>query len=151
MNLGFKYGLFTAAGLIVYFLLMNVFGLETNLVLRFFNFFIIIFGSYLVLRKLYKSDNPLPTYVEGLGISLLHCVTAVVAFVLFLAGYIYAVNPSFIQILEESHIWGNNLAIHEAAFAILIEGIASGAAISFAWMQYFKRYIEVPTTANTRA
>ncbi len=137
MNRTIKYGLLTSLFLIIYFILMKLIGQEANFSLRFLNFFILIGGVYALLANSY-AKSPMPSYFEGLISGLLLTVTAVVAFVIFLAAYVSFIDPGFIEILENSRIWGNRLSIGEAAFAIFIEGIASGVVISFAWMQYFK-------------
>lgn len=134
-----QYGGYTALGLIVYFILMKLAGQEANFVLRFFNFLIVIAGIYFLFKKMYGGTSNFPSYFEGLGSGLVLTVTAVVLFVGFMAIYVPVIDPDFIHVLENSQIWGNNLTLAQAAFAIIIEGIASGAVISFALMQHFKR------------
>lgn len=88
----------------------------------------------------------MPSYFEGLGSGLVMTVTAVLIFLGFLGIYVTTIDPDFIDVLENSKIWGNDLTLNQAGFAILIEGIASGAVISFAWMQHFKRKLS-PSSA----
>lgn len=141
MNKPIKYGLLTAAALTVYFLLMKLAGLEGNFALRFVNFFIIIGGCYLLLRNMYSGANGDDSYFTGLIAGVVLSVTAVITFTAFLAVYVLAIDPAFMKILENSQIWGSHLELEQAAFAIIIEGIASGVVISFALMQYFKQFI----------
>ncbi len=134
-----RYGLRTALGLILYFLLMKILGLETNFFLRIFNFFILIGGTYLMLRSTVASGRPF-SYLEGLAYGFTLTITSVVTFLLFMALYTGIIDPNFVAVLESSGMWGSQLTLQQAAFAIFIEGMASGAIISFSWMQYFKKY-----------
>ena len=139
MNKGITYGLYTALGLIVYFLAMRVIGQETNIWLRLLNFFILGAGVYMLFKKMFGKKHTHYSYFDGLKMGVVLTATAVATFVIFLALYVNFVDPTFISVLENSQIWGNQLKIEEAAFAILIEGLASGVVISFTGMQLFKK------------
>lgn len=141
MKLPIKYGALTAVGLIVYFLLMKLFGLETNFLLRIFNFVFIVAGIYALLKTLYSPPNEGPSYFAGLGSGIVLTVTAIVIFLVFLGAYVTYIDPTFMQVLEDSQIWGADLELVEITFAIFVEGLASGLIISFALMQYFKKSI----------
>jgi len=136
MTNSIKYGLYTSLALIVYFLSMKLFGLEKNFYLRFLNFLFIILGIYALIKQELK--KPDATYFSTLiqGISM--TVVTVLTFLVFLAIYIKAFDPSFIEVMEDSQIWGNQLSVIQASVAIFIEGMASGLVITFAWLQYFK-------------
>ncbi|HKL03105.1 MAG TPA: DUF4199 domain-containing protein [Cryomorphaceae bacterium] len=134
------YGLLTALALIIYFLIMKVLGLETNFYLRIFNFVIIVSGVYILLNSIIKSGSNV-SYFEGFGAGFRLTLVAVITFLAFMGLYTKFIDPSFVAVLEETGIWGSNISIGQAAFAIFIEGMASGVVISFAWMQYFKKYI----------
>lgn len=131
-----KYGLFTALALILYFLSMKLFGLEKNFYLRFLNFLIIIIGTYALIKQELKSSDA--TYFSTLVKGISMTVITVFGFLIFLAIYIKAFDPSFIEVMEESQIWGNQLSVVQASVAIFIEGMASGVVITFVWLQYFK-------------
>jgi len=135
-----KYGLLTSLALIVYFLSMKLFGLETNFYLRFLNFLIIIIGVYALLKK--EVAKPESTYFSALVKGISMTVVTVVTFLIFLAIYIKGFDPSFIELMENTQIWGNNLTVTQASFAVFIEGMASGVVITFAWLQYFKNSFE---------
>lgn len=150
MRRGIIYGLYIGIALIVYFLGMKLFGFEKNFYLRIFNFVILIVGVYLLLRhEFFKRDKAI-SYFEGLGLGLRATITAVVVFLVFLAIYVKVFDPGFVEILEESQIWGTNITLNQAAIAIFIEGMASAIAISFVWMQYFKKYTSSPTQLKSQ-
>jgi len=144
MRKGYVYGLVIGAALIAYFLLMKVLGFESNFFLRIFNFVILIAGVYFLLKSQVKDSKQSVTYFEGLGLGLRATITSVIVFIAFLALYIKFFDPGFIQVLETSKIWGSQITLAEAALGILFEGMASAIAISFVWMQYFKKYTESP-------
>lgn len=141
MKLPIKYGALTAVGLIAYFLLMKVFGLETNFFLRIFNFVFIIAGVYLLLNAMFKASDNEFSYFAGLGAGMVMTVTAIIFFLVFLGAYVTYIDPKFMEVLEDSQMWGADLELFEIAFAIFVEGLASGLIISFALMQYFKKQI----------
>lgn len=140
MKKSIVYGLLTALALVIYFLIMKVLGLETNFYLRIFNFVIIVAGVYALLNSMIKTDSNV-SYFEGFGAGFRLTLIAVIAFLVFMGLYTKFIDPSFVKVLENTGIWGSNISLSQAAFAIFIEGMASGVVISFAWMQYFKKYI----------
>lgn len=144
---GYVYGLLIGAALIVYFLLMKVLGLESNFYLRIFNFVILIAGVYFLLKNQIKDSKQSVTYFEGLGLGLRATITSVLVFVAFLAVYVNFFDPGFIKVLENSEIWGSDIKLSQAAVGIFIEGMASAIVISFAWMQYFKKYTVAPNAS----
>jgi hypothetical protein len=150
MRRGIIYGLFIGLALIVYFLAMKLLGLEHNFYLRIFNFVILIGGVYLLLRREFFQTDKSISYFEGLGLGLRATITAVLVFLVFLAIYVKVFDPGFIEVLEESQIWGTNITLNQAAIGIFIEGMASAIAISFAWMQYFKKYTSSPTRLKSK-
>ncbi len=147
MRKGYVYGLIIATALIAYFLLMKLLGLETNFYLRIFNFVILIAGVYFLLNNQIVRSAKSVTYFEGLGLGLRATITSVIAFLAFLAGYISFLDTEFIQVLQESQIWGADITLGQAVTGILIEGLASSVVISFAWMQYFKKYTVSPNAS----
>ncbi len=147
MRKGYVYGLIIAAALIAYFLLMKLLGLETNFYLRIFNFVILIAGVYFLLNNQIVRSAKSVTYFEGLGLGLRATITSVIVFLAFLAGYISFFDTEFIQVLQESQIWGADITLGQAVTGILIEGLASSVVISFAWMQYFKKYTVSPNAS----
>lgn len=134
----FKFGILILAGLVAYFLLMKVAGLEGNVYLRIFNFVIMAAGIGLAQYTFFKKETNKFNYFTGIGIGFISSVIAVLGFVIFMSIYIYLIDPQFIEILRSSEIWTQDVTPTTAAFAVAIEGIVSGAVISFIGMQYFK-------------
>ncbi len=142
MSKALLYGFITGLGLIAYFLLMSVLGLERNFYLRLLNFFIIVGGIYFLFSTLIDTKGRTIGYIEGLGAGLTLSLVSIITFIIFLVIYITYFNPAFMSVLEESRIWGTDLKLSEAAFGIGLEGVVSGFIVSFIWMQYFKRDVD---------
>lgn len=141
MDKGITYGIFTAIGLIVYFLVMKMFGLETVYWLRVFNVFIMIGGIFWMLNNQIRRGKPGVGYFGGLGLGVRLTLTAVILFVIFLAIYGKIINPNFVNSLESSQLWGADVTTDQVVVGILIEGVVSGVVITFILMQFFKGYI----------
>lgn len=141
MDKGISYGIFTALALIAYFLLMKLFGLETQFWLRVFNVFIVGGAIYMLLNRRIRRDHDAVGYFGGLGLGIRMTVTAVVLFVIFLAIYVNFLDPHFLEVLQESKMWGTDVSLDLAMVGILVEGIVSGMVITFILMQFFKAYI----------
>lgn len=137
------YALFTGGALIAYFLLMKLFGLETNFYLRIFNLVIMIAGLFLLYRNTFiRGNNERVGYLQGLLMGVQLTVIAVVIFVAFLGIYIRFLDPQFMDILESTGLWATSgISVTAAMLGIFIEGLSSGFIISFALMQYFKASI----------
>ncbi|MFZ6051124.1 DUF4199 domain-containing protein [Halocola ammonii] len=134
----FKYGFLILVGLIAYFLIMKAIGLEDNLYLRIFNFIIMAGGVWMAQSTYFKNKADSFSYFSGLGVGFIASVVAVIGFVIFMSIYIYLIDPSFIEVMKNSEMWTQDVTPGTAAFAVAIEGIVSGAIISFIGMQYFK-------------
>lgn len=142
LSKGIMFGIYAGLALIVYFLLMKLFGLEKVFALRLFNFVILSGAIYLLFRRMFvlsetKSNDF--SYFDGLIGGLTVTFISVLMFVIFMGIYISFWDQGFMEVLEESGIWGSNFGVAEAVIAILIEGFVSGGIISFVFMQYFKK------------
>lgn len=151
MRKNIRYGLLTALGLIAYFLFMKLIGQESNFALRFLNFFILVGGTYFLFRDKFRHAGPEMNYFSGLSSGIVMNFVAVVGFLIFMAAYVSFLDPQFMEVLENAKIWGRNLQLSEASFAIFMEGTSSGVVISFTWMQYFQKYLQGNKAASASA
>lgn len=136
------YAIYTGLGLIVYFIIMKIIGLEENFILRIFNFFILAFGVFQLLRNSIVRSNEPVDYLTGLKMGLLLTIISVLIFVVFLGLYIKFFDNNFLNIMRNAGLWAfTQISISQVAVVIFMEGIASGAIITFGWMQYFKGFI----------
>lgn len=141
-KIGLKYGLLTAVGLIVYFLLMKLLGFEHIIELRFLNGVIMAIGVVMAIRAYKISLNGEISYFKGIGSGLVTAVVATVLFATFMLIYIKAFDDRLLEVLSAESLFGERMAITPGivVFVVLmLEGVISGFFISFIAMQWFKR------------
>jgi len=126
-------------GIVAYFFLMKVLGLENITELRLFNFLIVVWGvNSAIKQNLYRNHNN--TYLTNLSIGFSTSFFAVLAVAFSLIFYITFIDFGLLGIMENSSVWGKNLSLGKVIFAILIEGLASSVICTFIIMQYWKKY-----------
>ncbi|MBC5773262.1 DUF4199 domain-containing protein [Pontibacter sp. KCTC 32443] len=141
-KIGLKYGLITAAGLIGYFLLMNLFGLAHILELRFLNAVILTIGIVLALRAYKKMKQGNIGYLSGLGAAFMTALVATLIFSSFMLLFIKAFDDSLMDVLTANRMVGERVASTPGLvifMVLMLEGVISGAMIGFIAMQFFKR------------
>ena len=135
-------GLLTAGGLIGYFLIMKVLNLVEILELRFLNILILFAGIILTLNYLRLKTKGQLGYLEGLAVGFFTTLIAVSGFGIFLFIYLSYIDIEFLRYIQTHGWFGDYLTPVTATIAVLLEGISSGAIITFITMQYFKRETE---------
>ncbi|WP_299708473.1 DUF4199 domain-containing protein [uncultured Pontibacter sp.] len=141
-KIGLKYGLFTALGLIGYFLLMKIIGLEQIIELRFLNGVIMAIGVTLAIKGFKDSKNGQIGYFQGLGAGIITSALATVIFAVFMVVYIKAFDDNLLQVLAGEQFFGDRMTITPGIvifMVLMLEGIISGFMVSFIAMQWFKR------------
>jgi hypothetical protein len=136
-RLGIQWGLIATVGMILYFLLMDAFNLTTRTELRVFN--LIIQGSAITIPLLqFRKIHGKIKYFQGLALGSLVTLVNVATFAVFIAVFLSAIDPSFMEYLRENELLGSYLNPLIAAWAIFIEGLFSGIFVTFTMMQYLK-------------
>jgi len=126
-------------GIVAYFLVMKLLGLENIIELRLLNFLIVVWGiNSAIKQNLHKNNNN--TYLSNLSIGFSTSILAVIAVALSLIFYITFIDPKLLLIMENSMVWGKHLTLGKIVFAILIEGLASSVICTFIIMQYWKKH-----------
>jgi hypothetical protein len=141
-KVGLKYGIFTALGLIAYFLLMKLMGLERVVELRFLNGIIMAIGVCLAIRGYKKRMFGKIGYFKGLGTGLITTVVASVIFAAFIIFFVKAFDTQLLTVLSSSGMFGERMAVTPGIVifvVLMLEGVISGGMISFIAMQYFKK------------
>ncbi|RIJ41817.1 DUF4199 domain-containing protein [Pontibacter oryzae] len=141
-KIGLKYGLLTAIGLIVYFLLMRVLGLVHIIELRFFNGVIMAVGVVLAI-KAYKNQvaNKIG-YFKGLGTGIVTAVVSTTIFSVFMVSYVKIGGTALIEMLSAEQYFGERIVATPGVViftVLMLEGVISGFMIAFIAMQYFKQ------------
>ncbi|MFD2245075.1 DUF4199 domain-containing protein [Pontibacter ruber] len=141
-KIGIKYGLFTAAGLIVYFLLMKLVGLSHIVELRFVNGVIMAIGISIAIKAYKDSVKGMIGYFKGLGVGIITSIVATVLFAAFMLVFIKVFDDSLLEVLSADRYFGERMDVTPGIviFTVLIlEGVISGFMISFIAMQWFRR------------
>ncbi len=126
-------------GIVGFFLLMKIFGLDNVSELRFLNFGFVLWGINNAI-KTNMDRNQESLYLNNFSVGIGTSVVAVTLSIIGLIIYVDFINPNFMTVLEDSAFWGQNLSLGLVVFALAIEGIASSVICSFILMQYYKNY-----------
>ena len=141
-KVGVKYGLFTAAALVVYFLLMKLIGLEEIVELRFFNGVIMAVGVAVAIHAYKKFVNGNIRYFKGIGVGFITAAVATLLFAAFMVLYIKTFDHDLLEVLTANEYFGERMMVTPGVvifMVLIVEGLISGFILSFIAMQYFKR------------
>jgi len=141
-KIGIKYGVFTAVGLMLYFLLMNLLGFSHIIEFRFLNAVILAIGIVMAIRAFKKVKGGDIRYLQGLGTGYLTALVATAIFSVFMLVFIKAFDDSLMEVLAAKNLFGESVSTTPGLvifMVLMIEGMISGFMIGFIAMQYFKR------------
>ena len=138
-QIGIGAGMMTAGCYMIFFILMKYMNLVQVLELRALNFFILLTGIIQALNKFKNANDNHINYFEGLGLGMLTAVVSTLIFTVFIGIYL-SFNSELMTYIKVHGMMGSYLNPSACAFVILIEGIVSGALISFGCMQYYRKY-----------
>jgi hypothetical protein len=138
-KIGLKAGLITAASLIIYFLVMNYLNFMNSSIAWGLNFIILWAGINLAYR-FYRLKTKLNVdYFPGLILGGITTAASVIPYVIFVFIWFSQSDAALMSILKSNNLFmGEQITPMKAAGSTMIEGICSGAIISFMMMQYFK-------------
>jgi hypothetical protein len=129
----------TALALIIFFLAMKFLNLVTVVEFRFVNFFIILFAVRYVLLEKRKENNGKLEYLGGMLTGFLTALFSSVYFALFVFLYLSILDKGLMQYIQETQPFGNYLTPLSSAAIVVIEGVVSGAILTFSMMHLFNR------------
>jgi len=133
-----KYGVFTSAGLILYFLTLSLLGLHTNVFYSLFNGVITGIGIYEAIR-VYRANHPNDFgYGQGFSAGILTGFIATLLFTFFFALYATELNTNFLAALSAA--WFSHIQSFEGIvfFTVAIMGFATSLVLTLSFMQLFK-------------
>ncbi|MEQ8239978.1 MAG: DUF4199 domain-containing protein [Cyclobacteriaceae bacterium] len=133
-----KFSLFTVTGLIAYFFIMKLLGLEHNFNLRLFNALIMYTGVYYLLKSLRSSSTESLSYLQGLLSGLVYSIFVGLLFSAFIGMYTY-LTPDFMQSIKDNEPQGVYMNEFGITILIFIEAMASGILFTYATMQFLKK------------
>jgi hypothetical protein len=125
-----NYGLKIAAGLVAYFVIMNLIGLGNHVELRLLNLFILAAGIFLGLKKFKDTHEDHLNYFRALitGVAIGAVGSAIFGICLFI--YMSA-NGTFMESMKANEQMGLHLNPYMASFIVVLEGVFSGLLVTF--------------------
>jgi hypothetical protein len=144
-KIGFVIGLINAAALIAYFFAMKALNLAQIIELRFFNILIVAVGIIIGINYLKSRLHEQEFYLKGLAQGMIITVVTVVAFAAFMTVYLTYIDMPLMEEISKRVPYTGTLNGMVIFIAIFMEGMASGAIITFSAMQYLKSQGTVKT------
>lgn len=134
---GIRYGLFTAAGMAVYFVVASLLGVADNIMYSYGNVIILAIGACAAIAHFKQTRHDRMPYLQGYGTGIITTAVASLLFALFFVVYTI-INPGLMEQLRAADLFGFELSVTIAFLAILLQGVMSGVIVSLIAMQYFK-------------
>ena len=127
-------------GIVGWFLFMKILGLDQIAELRLVNFVFVFWGINSAIGLNIKNQNQ-ADYLSNFSLAITTAATALVMVCISLVIYLEFIDPSFLQVVEDSGFFmpSNNLSVLEMVFGIAVEGFASSVIASLILMQFWKR------------
>ncbi|HRI79520.1 MAG TPA: DUF4199 domain-containing protein [Cyclobacteriaceae bacterium] len=130
-----NYGLKTAGGLIVYFLLMQMIDKHHHVELRLLNLLIQAGGIYFALKKFKNTHEDHMNYFRGLITGVATGAVASLIFAVFLFLYM-KIDGSLLASIQENEPMGHYLNEYISAFIVALEGVFSSMLVTFVLINY---------------
>jgi drug/metabolite transporter (DMT)-like permease len=143
---GIRYGLYTAVGMIIYFIAASLFKLTDRIEFSFLNGVVLAIGICMAIAnfKRYRQDK-MP-YLQGFGTGIITAMVGSLVFSLFFIVYAGILNPEIMKSIRTWDRLGFDLSVTIAFLAILLQGAMGGVIISLVAMQYYKSPDHKPIT-----
>jgi drug/metabolite transporter (DMT)-like permease len=143
---GIRYGLFTAVGMILYFLVASLLKLIDRIEFSFLNAIILAVGICMAIANYKRYRHDRMPYLHGFGTGIITAMVASLAFGLFFIIYAGVLNPHIMDGIRAADLFGFDLSVTIAFLAILLQGAMSGVIIALIAMQYYKSPDHKPIT-----
>lgn len=137
-NISLVYGVFVGIALIIYFLLLSLFGLHVHPAFSIFNGVIVGIGIYLSMLRFREHKHSKFKFQKGLVCGMTTGFVATVIFTVFFAIYATEISPGFLNKLIP--MWESEWFIGIGSVSILVAlgGIASTAVLTLAYSLLLK-------------
>lgn len=144
-RIGLVTGIVTSLALIAYFFIMKALHLAQVIELRFLNFIIIAVGICYGINSLKHKLNEQEFYLKGLAQGMVITVVTVAIFATFITVYLRYFDFSLMEQISKKVPYNGSLDGMTIFGSLFLEGLASGAVITFCAMQYLKTQGTVKT------
>lgn len=138
--------MFTAGGMILYFLVASLTGLSERIEFSFLNGVILAVGICLAIVNYKRFRQDRMPYLHGFGTGIITAIVASVAFAFFFILYAGVLNRHIMDGIRAQDLFGFDLSVTIAFLAIILQGAMSGVIISLVAMQYYKSPDHKPVT-----
>ncbi len=133
-----KYGVIIAIGLIAYFLILSLIGVQTNPVFSLGNGVIVAFGLYRAMKEYKKEKGDAFDYQQGFMAGLFTGFNATVIFTIFFAIYVTNININFLPEMLANWSSHYHVGVGIVVFIAAIMGFATTFVLTLSFMQLFK-------------
>lgn len=130
-------GFALSGALILYFLVMKLFGLEDNLNFRYFNAVFYILALIFAFRFFRKRTGEKIEYFQGLKMGVRISFIGALVFSVFMGVYL-SIDHEFMSYVQRSIEYGSYATPFLTAFAIFNEGFVGGMITAFVLLPAFK-------------
>jgi hypothetical protein len=130
-----NYGLRIAAGLIIFFVTMNLVGLGHLIELRLMNLVILTVGIYMALKKFKMTHTDHLNYFRGLIMGVAAGGIGSLVFGVFLFFYM-KIDADLMQSIIENEPMGRYLNPYMVSFIVVLEGFFSGLLVTFVLLNW---------------
>ncbi len=133
-----RFGAATSGCLIIYFLILSLLGLHTNVFYSLFNAVITAVGVYMSIKLFRERNREEFNYGEGFIAGMVTGGTATLIFTMFFTLYAMELNTEFLANLSTT--WFQQYQSFEAIvfFTVAIMGFATTLVLTLSFMQLFK-------------
>ncbi|AXT62187.1 DUF4199 domain-containing protein [Aquimarina sp. AD10] len=145
-----KYGVLIALGLIIYFLILALIGVQTNPVFSLGNGFIVAYGLYIAMKKYKKEKSSDFDYQKGFMAGLFTGFNATLIFTIFFAIYVTNINTSFLPEMLANWSSHYHVGVGIVVFIAAIMGFATTFVLTLSFMQLFKESWNPKRSHNSR-
>ena len=133
-----RYGVLIAIGLIAYFLILSLVGVQTNPIFSIGNGIIVAFGLYKAMKDYKKEKKKDFDYQKGFTVGLFTGFNATIIFTIFFAIYVTNINVNFLPEMLANWSSHYHVGVGIVVFVAAIMGFATTFVLTLSFMQLFK-------------
>ena len=138
LSVSIKFGILISIGLILYFLLISLFGAHANPLFSLFNPVIVGIGMFLAIKTYKKQKGPKFKYQKGFKTGIITGFLSTIIFTIFFAFYATELEPEFMGNLLSRWFSDEYINIGMLIFTVALMGFATTVVLTLAFMQIFK-------------
>ncbi|WP_024768275.1 DUF4199 domain-containing protein [Aquimarina macrocephali] len=132
------YGLLIAIGLIAYFLILSLIGVQTEPVFSLGNGIIVALGLYKAMKNYKQEKGSDFEYQKGFMAGLFTGFNATIVFIIFFAIYVTNINTDFLPEMLANWSSHYHVGVGIVVFVAAVMGFATTFVLTLSFMQLFK-------------